>query len=295
MNWVKYAKTRLPVLGATVFVAVSLAGSVDSVSGAFPTFGKGAKTEKSATTQSVMQSDGWRDTREIGVFICSATFSLEEIATELRVLSELHTELTRTLDLPEVKERVHVYLFRTEEEWRVYHQQNMKGIPYRQALFMKPDVMIQTRGSRGKIYTYVSPQLEVNLRHEGTHALLMSAYKSQLPIWLDEGLAEYFENAQAPQNHPRWYSETQKRLQSGQLRGMRELEKLVTMRDMVPDAYGDSWAWVSFMLNTSEETREALQEHLRGLNKLFSSSMSRRLEKLGIARDNQLRAYFMPR
>ena len=48
------------------------------------------------------------------------------------------------------------------------------------------------QGSRQVVYTYFNPQLEVDLRHEATHALLHLAI-AELPLWLDEGLAEYFE------------------------------------------------------------------------------------------------------
>ena len=47
-------------------------------------------------------------------------------------------------------------------------------------------------GAARVVYTYSSPRLEEDLRHEATHALLRGGY-GDLPLWLDEGLAEYFE------------------------------------------------------------------------------------------------------
>ena len=48
------------------------------------------------------------------------------------------------------------------------------------------------RDSERVVYTYSSPRLEEDLRHEATHALLRGSF-GDLPLWLDEGLAEYFE------------------------------------------------------------------------------------------------------
>ena len=44
----------------------------------------------------------------------------------------------------------------------------------------------------GKVFAYKSKALPVDVRHEGTHGLLHAALP-MVPLWLDEGLAEYFE------------------------------------------------------------------------------------------------------
>ena len=58
-------------------------------------------------------------------------------------------------------------------------------MPYRPALF------ILEGGSPG-VYTYRKPDLDIDVRHECTHALLHSALPV-VPLWLDEGIAKYFE------------------------------------------------------------------------------------------------------
>ena len=58
-------------------------------------------------------------------------------------------------------------------------------LPPRRAFFL-------AQGSQRVVYTYSSPRLEEDLRHEATHALLRGSF-GDLPLWLDEGLAEYFE------------------------------------------------------------------------------------------------------
>ena len=42
------------------------------------------------------------------------------------------------------------------------------------------------------VYTYWGNRIQQDLRHELTHAILHSVLKD-VPLWLDEGLAEYFE------------------------------------------------------------------------------------------------------
>ena len=50
--------------------------------------------------------------------------------------------------------------------------------------------------ARAAVYAYRHPELPIDLRHECTHALL-HANLPMVPLWLDEGLAEYFEMPEA--------------------------------------------------------------------------------------------------
>ena len=58
-------------------------------------------------------------------------------------------------------------------------------LPPRRAFFL-------AQGDQRIVYTYLGPRLEEDLRHEATHALLRGRF-GDVPLWLDEGLAEYFE------------------------------------------------------------------------------------------------------
>ena len=42
------------------------------------------------------------------------------------------------------------------------------------------------------MFAQVGPDFEIDLRHEATHALLHGSLP-MVPLWLDEGLAKYFE------------------------------------------------------------------------------------------------------
>ena len=73
----------------------------------------------------------------------------------------------------------------TPAQHRTYIEAHYPDIPYRRALFIKE------HGLAG-LYAYRHADLAVDLRHECTHAMLHASLP-YVPLWLDEGLAEYFE------------------------------------------------------------------------------------------------------
>jgi hypothetical protein len=84
-----------------------------------------------------------------------------------------------------------------------------------------------------------------------------------LPLWLDEGLAEYFELAEANRafGHPhlatlRW------NLRLGMSRSVESLEEERQLGDMRTVEYRFAWAWVHFMLHGPAAAHRALVEYL---------------------------------
>src|SRR6056297_815659 len=75
-------------------------------------------------------------------------------------------------------------------------QRYFPDVPSRQALFIK-------RRGPGMVFAYRGHEFEVDLRHETTHAVLHSLLP-MVPLWLDEGLSEYFEvpAVQRASGHP---------------------------------------------------------------------------------------------
>ena len=71
--------------------------------------------------------------------------------------------------------------------YQAYMKQYFPKVPYRRALFIK------ARGP-GMVFACQGTDFEIDVRHESTHALL-HAWLPSVPLWLDEGLAEYFEVA----------------------------------------------------------------------------------------------------
>ena len=98
------------------------------------------------------------------------------------------------------------------------------------------------------VYTYWSDKINQDLRHEITHALLHSSSRS-VPIWLDEGLAEYYEMP------PGWngvnyqhVDQLQQTLAGGQKLNLARLEKLEEVHEVNHGEYREAWAWVHFMM-----------------------------------------------
>ena len=133
-------------------------------------------------------------------------------------------------------------------------------LPQRRAFFL-------AQGSQRVVYTYASPRLGEDLRHEATHALLRGTY-GDLPLWLDEGLAEYFET---DLTKPGALSERiapiadrpEERLAARTCRGWNRFSDI---REMTPRDYRESWAWVHLLLNGSKPGRSVLLTALADLH-----------------------------
>jgi hypothetical protein len=89
----------------------------------------------------------------------------------------------------------------------------------------------------------------------------------RLPLWLDEGLAEYFEVPRGLDGVNRAHvvaltAESEK----GWRPNLERLEHLLTTAELQQGDYAESWAWVHFLLDKPER-RQILQVYLRGLGK----------------------------
>jgi hypothetical protein len=112
------------------------------------------------------------------------------------------------------------------------------------------------------VYTYWGPHIRQDLRHELTHALLHSVLKD-VPLWLDEGLAEYFElppeNAGINPQHLRHLQRVQGPLD------LARLEQFSQVGQMERAEYREAWAWVHLLLHGRPEVREVLLAYLQQL------------------------------
>jgi hypothetical protein len=118
-------------------------------------------------------------------FVIRADYRVENPTTILAELSEMQSELTDKLGVQPATEWIELYLFRDQRSFQEYVSRQFPGFESRRALF------IQGRGP-AMVLAYRGEKLGADLRHETTHALLR-AHTARLPLWLDEGLAEYFE------------------------------------------------------------------------------------------------------
>jgi hypothetical protein len=117
------------------------------------------------------------------------------------------------------------------------------------------------------VYVHSGHELATDLRHETTHAVLHSLLPS-VPLWLDEGLAEYSEvpEAECRLGH-RHLKATLDKIRQHEVRRIESLESIRDMSSMQPADYQDAWAWIHFSLHGPEPARLVLAEFLQDIQR----------------------------
>jgi len=217
-------------------------------------------------------AEHWVDTRQSGPFICQAMFPLKEYEPLLAELQELQPELVRVLDVSPAAEPVYIYLFSDAQSHRRYLAEHYPDVPYRPALFVK-------EGGLAGVYAYRHDALDVDLRHECTHALLHASLP-MVPLWLDEGLAKYFEVPADERafDHP-YFGWLRWEMRLGMIRDMSDLEQRRDLSEMGASEYRYSWAWVHFMLHGPGAAHATLVRYLADIRRgEIAGNLSERLE-----------------
>ena len=170
-------------------------------------------------------------------------------------------DLADLLGLPTSDEPIDVYLFDTAEQFGAFIRTQYPLLPPRRAFFVETD-------TRLAVYAHWGDYIAEDLRHEVAHGYLHSVVP-RLPLWLDEGLAEYFEVARGQQGVNRAHvAELNHRIATSAWRpDLNRLEQLVTINDMTQVDYAESWAWVHLMIESSSESKSELQGYLRRLRR----------------------------
>lgn len=185
-----------------------------------------------------------------------ADFPLNRLDPLLVELNQHRADLYSRLQLPNVSEPIDVYLFSDREVYTRYLKLHFRQVEPRRAMFIKAN-------SPGNVFAYSSSELETDLRHECTHAYL-HAQLPVVPLWLDEGLAEYFEVPATSRatDHPHMQA-TRRGLLWNRPPSLRRLEQLTDLSQMGAREYQESWAWVHFLLHGPPSARRALTEFVR--------------------------------
>lgn len=190
-------------------------------------------------------------------------FSDSPLPQHHRLLEELklqRTVLSTKLGLKISDEPIHVYLFPTSDKLEAFLRVHYPALPNRRAFFVETD-------TRLNVYAYWGDRVAEDLRHEVAHGYLHSIVP-QLPLWLDEGLAEYFEvpRGQDGLNRPH-LDELADSLARNWRPDLDRLERMRVSGEMTQMEYAESWAWVYFMLESSPERKSLLEAYLQGLGK----------------------------
>jgi hypothetical protein len=194
----------------------------------------------------------------VSQYVFYSDFEIRRDQPIFRELSDLRDQVYKELQLPPPGSDtlIHVYLFAEKETYESFIQARYPGLPDRRAFFM------EERNGDLLVFTFRSDRINLDLRHELTHALLHSVLKD-VPLWLDEGLAEYYELP------PSWngFNRTHVRVlrERGIVPDLARLEKLSEVKDMDADRYREAWAWVYLMLRGNPKAKEVLLAYLQQL------------------------------
>jgi len=198
----------------------------------------------------------WPSELTIRQFKIHSDFALpapSELTAELDALSR---DLEQMLQLTSERKTVHIVLFETPTEYARYMRTYFPKLPERRALF------IQDRGP-GMLFTHWHADVRTDIRHEVTHALL-NEQAAALPLWLDEGLAEYFEvEASLRFDANPYAAEVAQRASEGIVPSLLELERVSLLENFGHSLYRDSWSWIHFLLHRSSKTRGLLVQYLK--------------------------------
>ena len=202
----------------------------------------------------------WVTQRQIGRFHVCSDFELPLDEPLLGELGDIEGQVTRLLAIPNLaipneEQPIHVVLFASSKEYSRYIKNYFPMVPERRALF------IQHRGT-SMLFAHWHADVRTDIRHEVVHGLLNDR-SSPLPLWLDEGLAEYFEVAEASRmlGNPH-LARVIEGLNRDYVPSLSALEQLESIEQLGTNQYSDSWAWVQFLLHRKPTTRQHLVQQL---------------------------------
>ena len=200
----------------------------------------------------------------IAPYVFLSDFELDHNLPIFRELAHLRDQVYKELQLPSSERPVLVHLFEDRERYELYMQNRYPELPKRRAFFVAQPRTLGG-GEDLLVFTYWGDRIQQDLRHELTHALLHSVLK-EVPLWLDEGLAEFFELPpekngvnESHLNHIR-HSTTEPFRPD-----LTRLETLDQVKDMTPAEYREAWAWVHFFLRGDRSAKTALLAYLQQL------------------------------
>ena len=196
-----------------------------------------------------------------GPYAIFTNYPLPSDDAVVKQLVALRTEVEDTLGVNAEPgdHPIEVYILSDRKTYEHFLKFYYPELPQRRAFFI-------AQGDRRVVYTFKGDRLEEDIRHEATHALLNLAV-GEIPLWLDEGLAEYFEVASPGGLNKEHIIRIPRDIEEGWTADLARLETVKSVRTMTPRDYREAWAWVHYMLNESAEGRTALLGYIADLHK----------------------------
>ena len=208
-------------------------------------------------------SGNWSDYRQSGRFHIRAEVRVDQTPDLQRFIASLadhEADVISTLQLSRNDRPILINVFESRRSYLEFISKQAPEGKRRRALFVQSE-------DHGSVYAYVHSDMLTDLRHETTHAILHSSLPF-LPLWLDEGLAEYFEvpAQQRASNHP--HQGRVKLAARFRLTWRPSLVRLEAKRDLSglgARDYRESWAWLHFLLHGPGEAKDVLLQYLASI------------------------------
>jgi hypothetical protein len=194
----------------------------------------------------------------------------------LRLPDELNQELGITLK----GLNVHILVFDSRRSLDEYLHRYYPGLRAANSMYIRDQ-------GPGLILTWFHADWLVDVRHEATHALL-HAKRVSIPLWIDEGLAEYFEypsgsssgESFAIKSHPVHTKLIHTQLRFGQFANLEEQERWDPNKRLSNQQYRDAWGSVAFLLNHSDQSKDEFRSYVKDLlENRASGNLSYRLQQ----------------
>lgn len=219
-------------------------------------------------------------------FICD--FPLQAEDDLIRQLRNERDVIYSTLGLPASEEKISVHLYRDESTYHDVLARKFPMVPNRRAFFVEADMKLH-------VYAHWSDRVPEDLRHEVAHGYLHASVPA-IPLWIDEGLAEYFEvpHSFAGMNRSHLLLLSDLIEHNGWKPNLKALEALNSAGEMQQEHYAESWAWVYFLLNSTPDRRELLTSYLLDLReKGRTPPLSQRLAALHVQPEQTLKEFLV--
>lgn len=201
-----------------------------------------------------------------GQLMIHADFPLAGQHRLVRELEAMRADVSQELGLPISDEPVHLYLFENPARYEAFVAARFPSFPARRAFFVETDTTLS-------VFAAWQERMAEDLRHETTHGYVHAVVPT-LPLWLDEGIAEYFELPRADRGvHSAHVAHLAGRMLEGTWRpDLTRLEALDSAAAMSQDHYAEAWCWVHWLLSTTPQRRALLQDYLAAIRRDVSTA-----------------------
>lgn len=250
----------------------------------------------------------WPEQLRVGQFYFHSMSEIGDVHSIAEELKRLRDWLEILTGQPSGNEPIHIAVLKNQADFEEYIHYYFPNAPRRRALFIKD------RGP-GMVFTFEHEDWLIDLRHECTHAILHQ-HHSKIPVWLDEGIAEYAERIDwAARSRPLYHttgSQNSMRVHRGnafprepneenelaliEVAKLPQLEELEHNAHLTANEYLLARGWVTYLIEASESTRAVLQSYLLDIaNGVAPGSLQRRLASVVPGWEGELQQFLRDR